>query len=185
MFVSQELSLDISYAVARARFDEFSRSGWLTDASGRAHADGLSGLIRVGPFGAVLGASKLVRVQTLEPVTRGDAVALPLRWEATGALGRLFPVLDADLILTPEDTGGTRLELKGVYRAPLAGIGSAADRLVLHRAATATARALLRDVAGQIGAPAEQPAGPPPKHAHAPERTTGQLRMDAWPETSC
>jgi hypothetical protein len=182
MFVGQELSLDISYAVARARFDQFIQSGWLADASGRAHADGLSGLIRVGPFGAVLGASKLVRVQTLDPVRRHNAVALPLRWEATGALGKLFPVLDADLILTPEDTGGTRLELTGVYRAPLAGIGSAADRLVLHRAATATVRTLLRDVAEKITAPAVQPAeDSPPEPAH-PE---SQLCMDAQPETFC
>lgn len=184
MFVGQELSLDISYAVARVRFDQFVQSGWLTDASSRAHADGLSGLIRVGPFGAVLGASKLVRVQMLEPVPRGDAVALPLRWEATGALGRLFPVLDADLILTPDDTGGTRLELKGVYRAPLASIGSAADRLVLHRAATATVRALLRDVAGKITEPAVRPAEDPPPE-HWPAHPTGQLSMDAQPETSC
>jgi hypothetical protein len=183
MFVGQELALDISYPVARARFYQFIQSGWLTEASGRAHADGLSGLIRVGPFGAVLGASKLVQVQTLEPVPRGDAVALPLRWEATGALGRLFPVLDADLILMPDDTGGTRLELKGVYRAPLAGIGSAADRLVLHRAAMATVRTLLRDVAEAIATPTVQPADPPPEHA--PEHTTCPLGIDTQPETSC
>jgi hypothetical protein len=161
MFVGQEVVLDIGFDVARARFAEFTRGGWLDGASGRAHADGLSGLIRVGPFGAVLGASKLVRVQTLEPVPRDDAVVLPLRWEATGGLGRLFPVFDADLILKPADTGGSLLALTGVYRAPLAGVGSAADRIVLHRAATATVRALLRDLAEAIAAPSAQPSSPP------------------------
>jgi hypothetical protein len=182
MFVAQELSLDVSYAVARACFDQFLHSGWLTDASGRAHADGLSGLIRVGPFGAVLGASKLVRVQTLEPVHRGNAIALPLRWEATGALGRLFPVLDADLILMPDAMGAARLELKGVYRAPLAGIGTTADRLVLHRAATATVRALLRDVAETITAAARQTADPAPQHA--PKHPAGAVCIDTQPGTS-
>jgi hypothetical protein len=182
MFVGREVLLDVSYAVARARFVQFIQRGWLTDASGRAHADGLSGLIRVGPFGAVLGASKLVRVQTLEPVPRDNAVTLSLRWEATGALGRLFPVFDADLILTPTETGGSRLELKGVYRAPLATVGSAADRLVLHRAATATVRALLRDVAETITAPAPQPADQ--RREGVAEIAAGTvLRIDIQPET--
>ena len=159
MFVRHEVLLDVSFAVARARFAASVRGDWLLDASGRAHADGLTGLIRVGPFGAVLGSSKLVRVQMLEPVPRDDTVVLPLRWEATGDMGRMFPVLDADLILTPIDAGTTRLELGGSYRAPLAGVGSGLDRLVLHRAATATVRSLVQRVAARIAEPATPPGG--------------------------
>jgi hypothetical protein len=66
----------------------------------RAYAEGLDGLIRVAPFSAALGASRLVRVQLLEPMPRDDTVVLPLRWEATGVAGRLFPVQDADLVLS-------------------------------------------------------------------------------------
>ncbi len=150
MFVGHEVVLDISFALARARFAQFIGGGWLADASDRAYADGLSGLIRVGPFGAVFGASKLVRVQTLEPVPRADSVVLPLRWEATGVAGRLFPVFDADLILTPADAGKTRLTLRGAYRPPLAGAGSGLDRLVLHRVAMATVRSLLPQVADML-----------------------------------
>jgi hypothetical protein len=47
----------------------------------------------------VPGASKLVRVSLLEPVPRDDTVRQALRWEATGIMGGLFPVLDADLTL--------------------------------------------------------------------------------------
>ncbi len=184
MFAGQEVVLDVSYAVARARFAEFIHRGWLTDASGRAHADGLSRLIRVGPLGAVLGASKLVRVQTLDPVPRDNAVVLPLRWEATGALGLLFPVFDADLILTPAGAGGSCLELRGVYRAPLAGVGSAADRLVLHRVATATVRALLRDVAETITVQAARPAGA--RRQGAADIAAGPaLRIGSRPQTPC
>ena len=101
MFASHEVTLRMTFARARARLSVLSDAGWLSGPSEAAYAEGLDGLIRVGPFGAVLGASKLVRVQLLEPVPRDDTVVLPLRWEATGAAGRLFPVLDANLVLTP------------------------------------------------------------------------------------
>ena len=105
MFASHEVELSMSFARARAKLALLSTGGWLSGPSARAYAEGLDGLIRVGPFGAVLGASKLVRVQLLEPVPREDTVVLPLRWEATGAAGRLFPVLDANLVLTPRQRG--------------------------------------------------------------------------------
>src|SRR6202041_4195195 len=91
---SHEVRLDLTFARARARLAVLCHAaGWLSGPSEQAYAEGLAGLIRVGPFGAVLGASKLVRVQVLEPVPREDMVVLPLRWEASGAAGRLFPVL--------------------------------------------------------------------------------------------
>ena len=158
MFVGHEVLLSVDFGVARVRFSDFIRGGWLGDASDRAHADGLSGLTRIGPFGAVLGASKLVRVQLAEPVPREDAVCVPLRWEATGVMGRLFPMFDADLMLTPGEAGTTRLALTGVYRAPLATVGSGLNRLVLHRAATAAVRSLLQTVAESVARPAPDPA---------------------------
>jgi hypothetical protein len=65
-------------------------------------ADGLTGLIRVGPLGEAPGVSQLVQVRFLHPVHRGATMTVPLRWEAIGAAGGLFPVLDADLILAAE-----------------------------------------------------------------------------------
>ncbi len=150
MFVGHQMVLDISFPTARERLAQFIREGWLRDASGKAHSDGLVGVTRVGPFGAVLGASKLVQVHIADPVPRADTVIVPLRWEATGVTNRLFPVLDADLALTPAEEGGTLLALMGSYRAPLAGVGSGLDRLVLRRVATATVRSLLRRVEDAI-----------------------------------
>ena len=66
-----------------------------------AYGDGLTGLVRAGPLGAVPGVSKLVEVHFLEVATRGESAVLALRWEATGPGGRLFPALDADMSLTP------------------------------------------------------------------------------------
>jgi hypothetical protein len=171
MFASHEVELSMSFARARAKLMTLLSQGeWLSGPSGRAYAEGLDSLIRVGPFGAVLGASKLVRVQLLEPVPREDTVVLPLRWEATGTAGRLFPVLDANLVLTPRDADRSTLALIGAYRPPLGGVGAVLDRALLHRAATATIRSLVYQaadsvVAGETApglASVMEPAGPEP-----------------------
>lgn len=150
MFASHEVTLSMGFARARARLAVLGNGAWLSGPSARAYADGLDGLIRVGPFGAVLGASKLVRVQLLEPVPRDDTVVLPLRWEATGAAGRLFPVLDANLVLTPSGEERSTLTLTGAYRPPLGSVGAALDRALLNRAAAATVRSLLSQVADSM-----------------------------------
>jgi hypothetical protein len=156
MFVAEEVGLESGYPAARAGLLGLTRGGWLTTASDGAYAEGLSGLIRVGPFGDISAASKLVRVLLLEPVERDGGLTLTLRWEATGVMGRLFPVLDANITLTPAREG-SRLALAGAYRPPLSGVGVALDRVLLHRAATATARSLLKRIAESIDPPATAP----------------------------
>ena len=180
MFASHEVRLDLTFARARARLAVLCHAaGWLSGPSEQAYAEGLAGLIRVGPFGAVLGTSKLVRVQLLEPVPREDMVVLPLRWEASGAAGRLFPVLDADLVLTPAGEGAATLALTGAYRPPLGGLGEVLDRALLNRAAAATVRSLLARladsmVAGEGGAALEGADGAP----------RPSLRWQAGPEAT-
>ena len=143
MFVAAEVPLDLSFPAAAARFANLARGGLLTRASQGAYGDGLTGLVRVGPLGAVPGMSKLVKVHFLDVVTRGEAAVLALRWEATGPGGRLFPALDADIWLTPAGEHAARLSLAGVYRPPLAAVGAGLDRAVSHKVADATARSLL------------------------------------------
>jgi hypothetical protein len=79
MFVGHEITLGVSYADARAGLLRLTHGGWLSDASEDAYAEGLAGLVRVGPFGDVPAASKLVRVLLLEPVERDGSVTLSLR----------------------------------------------------------------------------------------------------------
>src|SRR6266567_471124 len=122
MFASDEVTVEAGFEAARARLVNLTHGGWLAAASSDAYADGLGGLIRVGPFGDVLGASKLVRVELLEPVPRQNVVVLPLRWQAAGAMGRLFPVLDADLTLRPAGARQTLMRLDGPYRPPRSGL---------------------------------------------------------------
>ena len=83
-----------------------------------------------------------------------DSAWLPLRWEAAGPGGGLFPVLDADITLIPAGTHSATLTLTGAYRPPLGAVGAGLDRVIVHRIATATVRAFLHRVARAITHPA-------------------------------
>jgi hypothetical protein len=165
--------LDVSFTVARSRLAALTHGGWLGSTSELAYADGLAGLIRVRPLGTVLGTSKLVRVRLLEPVPRDDTVVLPLRWEATGARGRLFPVLDANLVLTPGDHDHARLAVMGAYRPPLGAVGATLDRMLLNHAAAATVASLLTRVADSLLAPDLPPDLAPGAAAPTGPQNTG------------
>jgi len=167
MFTDHAVGLDLDYPVARARFLRLAHGDLLDGLSRDAYTDGQVGELRVGPFGSVPGMSKLVRVSLLDPVYRDEIMTVGLRWEATGPAGSLFPVLDANISILPGQNEGTadskqtaRLALTGSYRPPLGRLGTALDKVALHRVATATIRALLQDVAAALtgSAPAENPA---------------------------
>jgi hypothetical protein len=176
MFVTQALTVEVGCRAAQARFTNLLRGNWLAGVSEAAYDGALAGLLRVGP---AIPAAKLVRVRFLDPVYRGDVLTVGLRWEATGPAGGLFPVLDADISISPgreEDTPAAgqpaRLTLTGAYRPPLGRLGAGLDQVVLHRVATATVRRLLGSVAETITNPATagRPAqGTSPSVRHIPE----------------
>jgi pimeloyl-ACP methyl ester carboxylesterase len=179
MFVGHEITLGAAYPDARAGLVGLTHGGWLSDASGDAYAVGLAGLVRVGPFGDLPGASKLVRVLLLEPVERESSLTLSLRWEATGPMGRLFPVLDANIVLVPAGENASQLALAGAYRPPFAAVGQRLDAMVLHRAASATVRSLLRRIAETIapGGPAAGDRLPRPVSRPAYARSVPDTRL--------
>ena len=159
----------MDYPAARARFLWLAHGAWLDGPSRDAYADGLAGEVRIGPFGSVPGMSKLVRVSLLDPVPRDDMVYVPIRWEATGRMGLLFPVLDANLILGQDSRGQAVLRITGVYRPPLGGLGEGRDQALLHRAAAATLKSLLRRIAATLaGAAGPDMPDPSPAPGHAP-----------------
>jgi hypothetical protein len=174
MFVAHALVLDVGFGAARARLAHLVYGGGLTGSSESAYQDGLANLIRVGPFGDIPGASKLVRVRFLDPVYRPEAMRVGLRWEATGATVGLFPVLDADIGLAPAGEQQTRLALAGSYRPPLGRFGAGLDRVLLNQVATATVGSLLKDVANALVSPAGSPA---------PHKATMLLAPLIGPET--
>ena len=110
--------------------------------------------MRVGPAGVpptqpLLG--KEVRVELGEPRAVGEAVVVPMRWEATGAKG-LFPTLDADLEIDSLGPARTRVSLSGRYDVPFGVAGRAVDNLLLHGLAEETLRAFLHRLAAALEA---------------------------------
>ena len=90
-------------------------------------------------------------------------------------MGRLFPVLDANLIVGPDGQGRAELRITGAYRPPLDGLGEGLDQAVLHRVAGATLKSLLRGIAATLADPAAAAA------PGAPD--SGPVTWDALPET--
>lgn len=159
MFVAAETVAGVGFDAARAGLVSLTRDGWLADASGRAFGE----LARVGP---APGVSRLVEVLFGEIVTRERSAVLPLRWQAAGAGGGLFPVMDADLMLVPYQESGTLIALTGAYRPPLGPVGVALDRMVLRRVAGATVRRFV----SRIGKAVTDPAGATAREAVSREQ---------------
>src|SRR6266568_5483150 len=103
VFVSDERVLDVSIGVAELRLASLVQGDWLSGASQVGYQGGIDHLVRAGLFGDLPGASRLVRVQVVDPVYRdGTPMTLGVRWEAVGVTGGLFPVLDASIRLGGE-----------------------------------------------------------------------------------
>lgn len=176
MFVDHAMPLGMAYPTARERFLRLTKGGLLEGVSRNAYAGGQTGRLRVGPLGGVPVMSKLVQVSLLDPVLHDGRVLVPIRWEATGLMGGLFPVLDANLILDRDDQDHAVLRITGVYRPPLENLGEQLDRLGLHRVAAASLNLLLRDIAGQLAPEAVGTAGqePPVWDRSGPDGSTDQ-----------
>lgn len=160
MFAAEEVTVDVRFDVALARLTHLINQGALQVPSEAAYEDGLATVLRVGPFGSARGLSKLVQVRWLEPVRRGDSLRVALRWEATGATGELFPVLDADLTVAPDGDDQVLLGLTGSYRPPFGRAGAVLDRAIMHRVAAATIKSLLGRIADAVADPAAHEARP-------------------------
>lgn len=145
MFVSAGRELAVSFPAASSRLARLASGGGLRQVSQDIYDGGVAHLMRVGPAGGVPGVSRLVRVQFTDPVWREGAVAVGMRWEATGVTGGLFPALDADIRLVPAGEGA-HVTLTGSYRPPLGAVGAALDWALLRTVATATIKALLANV---------------------------------------
>lgn len=154
MFVAHDIMLDVGFAAARSRLLNLIGGSGLTGASRAAYDDGLAGIVRVSPFGDLPRVDRPISVRCLAPSERDDGMTTALRWEASGAARDLFPVLDADIALSPFGPAVTRLALAGVYRFPFGCRGAVADRVVLRRVADATVRALLVAIADSLTRPA-------------------------------
>jgi hypothetical protein len=167
MFVGDEVLLELSFPLVRARLGALAQGGLLMSASNDAYGAEITGLMRVGPAGI----TRLVRVQFRDLLERPNIAGLALRWEVTGPGGALFPVLDADLELVRAGPQTTWLTLNGAYRPPLGALGQVLDRAILHRVADATIRGFLSRIAADLLAEPESAEVPvtPERHAAIPD----------------
>jgi hypothetical protein len=152
VFVEVNVEIPLGLAEAGVALDRALNDGGLIAESQRAYEDGLTFLMRVGPHGARGLAAKQVRVRVLPVREVGTALTAPLRWEATGPAGRLFPTLDANLTLTEADRTTSVLTLIGAYTPPMGRLGPALDETLLSSVASRTFDALLREVADKLRA---------------------------------
>ena len=94
MFVSDLATLDVSFEVALARLAALTGSGALTRVSADAYAADTSSGMRL-----------LARSRFRDLITRPGLAVFAVRWETSDHDGEPFPVLDADLTLTPGRAG--------------------------------------------------------------------------------
>jgi hypothetical protein len=149
MFVGAELAVAVPFGIAKNALDLAVADGGLIAESRRAVEEGLVFLMPVGPRGSH-GPARDVLVRLLPGRGVGETFVVPLRWEATGAAGRLFPVLDANLELVAAGKSGSRLSIAASYQPPLGKVGATIDRAGMSMIASATMDALLREVSAQL-----------------------------------
>jgi hypothetical protein len=99
VFVSGEVSLDVSFTAAQAGLATLTGGGLLASASAQAYSDGITGLTAAGPLASALGLCRLCQVHVQDLKAGGDSARFALRW-VTGP-GGLFPALDADITWPP------------------------------------------------------------------------------------
>ena len=163
MFLRDEILVAASFEATRSRLARLAEGSELLRPSQVAYDHGIELTARIG----AAGVSKLVQIQ-VAPLAGSVGPGLAIRWQATGPGGLLFPVLDADIRLSPADYQVTLLALTGTYRPPLGSIGEVLDQALLRRAAAASVRNFISQLGAAIS---ERPGtartvvtnpGPPP-----------------------
>jgi hypothetical protein len=142
VFVAHDVDCGVGFATAQTRLFGLVAGRVLLDASRAAYHEGLAGLGLAEP--------RLARVRSFTCGRGGGQVTTGLRWEAGGVSAGPFPVLDADLTLSPADRSSPRLALVGVYRPPFGNLGRDLGPALSARVADLTVRALLHSVAGHL-----------------------------------
>jgi hypothetical protein len=117
-----------------------------------AYRDGEQLTARVGPTENI--AHRVELEIGIVGIQRSGLV-YPIHWKAVGATV-LFPVLDADLILTKLSSDRTKLTLRGTYKPPMGVVGRLAARAILGRIAEATVRNWVDRVAEELSSQAER-----------------------------
>jgi hypothetical protein len=146
VFLRDEILVSARFEATRSRLARLAEGSELLRTSQVAYDHGIELTARVG----AAGVSKLVRIQVAPLADTSVGPGLAIRWQATRPGSLLFPVLDADIRLTPADDQVTLLALTGTYRPRLGSIGEALDQALLRRVAAASVRNFISRLAAAI-----------------------------------
>jgi hypothetical protein len=149
MFLRTYVDLDLPFEEAEASLlgaPEAWVPGLLRDTEGRGHEllpDGVRGRRAPDRPGG--------RDRPRDAASIRAAIRIPLTWRATRG-GRMFPQLEGDLEVAALGPSRSQLSMDALYRPPLALVGRALDRALLHRVAEATIKDFMEHVAERIAA---------------------------------
>lgn len=104
-------------------------------------------MLAIGPGSGMVTAP--IELEVGELMEGFESVTIPMAWTASSAT-RLFPRMEAEIVISSLGPVMTHLEFRGSYVPPLDGFGKLLDKLALHRVAESTVRAFLRRLAGAI-----------------------------------
>lgn len=148
MFVQDFLVIHVAYPDA-VRAIEADAASILGDSTECACAAAEELRAKVGPAGLPRMLQRTVSIE-LSPIRRlSDRTLIGFRWQSTSR-GGVFPGLEGDLEVAPFGLSAAELVVRGCYDPPGGILGREADRLLLHRLAESTVRALLHRVAERL-----------------------------------
>lgn len=122
-------------------------STWAAAASRRGER------LAVGP--GVPGVTATVELEVGRPIRGTESISIPFAWRVANAV-KLFPHMEAELVITPSTDESTHLTFRGSYTPPFNSLGEVLDRLAMHRIAEATVRNFLERLAGAVVEQAEE-----------------------------
>lgn len=148
MFLRYYVDLEVPFGDAEASLltgPDAWVPGLLLDAEDQGHAL----LAEVGFAVDRKRIDREVEITLGAPYRSGSMTRVPVTWRATER-ERLFPQLEADIEVAALGPSRTQLSIDARYRPPLALVGRALDRVLLHRVAEATMRDFVDRIARRI-----------------------------------
>jgi len=94
-------------------------------------------------------ASAPISLEIGAPLVGTDVVTIPMSWIAASG-SRLFPRMDAEVVIAPLGPSATHLEFRGSYRPPMEGFGEFLDRIAFHHVAESTVHGFMERVASAL-----------------------------------
>ena len=147
MFVHYENEVLLSMPAVERGLDSFeTQLGALADL---AYREGEELRSLVGPGSGNL--AKEVRLEIGAPEIHRTGLIYPVSWSAVGA-ERLFPRLNAELIISHIGPNRTRIILDGTYQPPLGPLGKVVDRILLRHVAESTVKSWVDRLADSLAA---------------------------------